>query len=86
MQQPMCIERIVDPAFIIQVEDEPHLLSSFAEDLASVCELLCGRAILLADMLRQILPAGRHVRVEFKRLKLDFDQHFQAYAVQGREK
>jgi hypothetical protein len=73
MQQPMRIERVVDARAFFRVEREPERLSAQADGFLVARELLGRRAVLLSDVLGNILPFRGHVRIELERLKVNVD-------------
>src|SRR4029450_7149072 len=73
----MRIERVVDPALLLREGDgKAELRRALADHRAPCPELLRARSVFLRDMLDELLPLGRQVRIELERLEADvrFDE------------
>jgi len=83
MQQPVGVERVVDPAAALFAEGESHAFTTLADRLARD-SLLFGRgAVLLREMFGDVLAAGRHLRIELERLEVQFRPHVALQIVEG---
>jgi len=64
VQQPMRVEGVVYPGALLQVEREPEFRPSGANAFAIAGHLFGRRAIFLLDVLGDVLPFRRHLRIE----------------------
>src|SRR5690606_22463276 len=79
----MRVESIVDARSLAHVEREPKRFAAFANGLLIALQFLRRRSILLRDVLRDVLPLGRHVRIELERLKADVGCHLIANVLES---
>ena len=70
VQQPVGVEGVVDAGALRHVEREAHRLAALADGLAVALRLRRGGAVLLGQMLGNVLPFGRHAGVQFERLEM----------------
>ena len=72
MQQAVRIEGVVDAPAPGGVETETDLGPALANGVANLRLLLGRGAVLLRQMLADVLTTGGHLRVEFERLEMQF--------------
>src|SRR5256885_611714 len=61
MQQPVSVERVVNAAPLVHVENEAQRGATVAEHVLVPGPLLGARAVLSGDMLTDIFPLGAHL-------------------------
>ena len=83
VQQTVGVEGVVNPAAPAWVKGEPHLGPACGNGLANLRLLLGGGAVLLRQVLAQVLPAGTHLRVQLKGLKVQIGLHLAVQALQS---
>ncbi|KPX78779.1 hypothetical protein ALP66_05728 [Pseudomonas amygdali pv. photiniae] len=75
VQQAMSIERVVDTSLALG-KGEAQLGTALTNRLVNAFDLFWRRAIFFGDVLFDVLPFGRHVRVQLERLEVDVRLHF----------
>ena len=76
MQQAVCIKGVVDAAALVHAEGEPQRRPARRDGLAVLLALLGRGAVLFLQVLANILPLGRHLRVQLKGLKVQVQRNF----------
>ena len=72
VQQPVRVEGVVDTAAPVHVEGEADLGAARADHFLALRQLFRRHPVFFRQMLADILAAGRHRRIQFKRLELQF--------------
>ncbi|KPX39723.1 Unknown protein sequence [Pseudomonas syringae pv. helianthi] len=75
VQQAVSIERVVDTSLALG-KGEAQLSTALTNRLVNGFDLFWRRAIFFGDVLFDVLPFGRHVRVQLERLEVDVRLHF----------
>src|SRR6185436_17575585 len=78
----MRIECVVDPRTLVHVEREAERRAPLTNAFLILRELLGCRAVLLGDVLDDVLAFRRHLRIEFERLKMNVRRHFGTDAIE----
>ena len=83
MQQAVSIEGVVDAAAALHVEPETHLQPALADRIAVAVGLLGCDAVLLYQVLGDVLAARAHVGVQFEGLEMQIDLQIGPQAANG---
>ena len=83
VQQPVCIEGVVDAAAFVHAEGEPQLRATGGDGVAVALALLGRGAIFFKQMLGNVLPLRAHLRVELEGLKVQVDRDLIFHALGG---
>ena len=82
MQKPVRIERVIDAAALVRPENKADLCTSHTQRFGVLFILFGRQIIFLHQVLADVLPLGRHLRVELERLDMHFGRHLPAQSGQ----
>src|SRR4029453_19210664 len=78
----MRVERVVDPGALVHVEGESERRAARTNDFLIANQFFTRRAVLLCDVLADVLPVRRHLRIELERLEMNIGWRFLADALE----
>ena len=83
MQQPVRIKGVIDAATPGRIKTKTYISTALGNGGANLRLLLGRRAVFLRQVLGDVLPAGRHLRVQLKGLKVQLGAEHIAGLRQG---
>ena len=82
VNQPVRIKRVPNSATTFGLEFKTRRRTAQANGVSALGLLLRGGSVFLGDVLGHVLPLWPHVRVELKRLKMNFGLNVRAQALE----
>src|SRR5580700_5328675 len=82
MQQSVGVEGVIDPLAACHLEVKSEFLATRTQHLATALKICRGGAVLLLQVLGDVLTSGAHARIELKWLKMDVRRYIAGNAQQ----